>query len=84
MDFVKIEGSFVEGMADNELDHTMVASIAGLAKTMKLAVIGEHVDSLPPSRALRRCGIEYAQGNWPSVCRAAWPGSLIWRRCCRR
>lgn len=64
VDFVKIEGSFVEGMADNELDHTMVASIAGLAKSMKLAVIGEHVDSFATLAALRRCGIEYAQGNW--------------------
>ena len=64
VDFVKIEGSFVEGMADNELDHTMVSSIAGLAKSMKLAVIGEHVDSFATLAALRRCGIEYAQGNW--------------------
>ncbi|MBK6726572.1 MAG: EAL domain-containing protein [Xanthomonadales bacterium] len=67
VDFVKIEGSFVEGMADNELDHTMVASIAGLAKSMKLAVIGEHVDSFATLAALRRCGIEYAQGNWLGV-----------------
>lgn len=64
VDFVKIEGSFVEGMADNELDHTMVSSIAGLAKSMKLAVIGEHVDSFATLAALRHCGIEYAQGNW--------------------
>jgi diguanylate cyclase (GGDEF)-like protein/PAS domain S-box-containing protein len=64
VDFVKIEGSFVEGMADNELDHTMVASIASLAKSMKLAVIGEHVDSFATLIALRHCGIEYAQGHW--------------------
>lgn len=67
VDFVKIEGSFVEGMADNELDHTMVSSIAGLAKSMKLAVIGEHVDSYATLAALRHCGIEYAQGNWLGV-----------------
>ncbi|HRG15948.1 MAG TPA: EAL domain-containing protein [Pseudomonadota bacterium] len=64
VDFVKIEGSFVEGMADNELDHTMVSSIAGLAKSMKLAVIGEHVDSFATLSALRHCGVEYAQGHW--------------------
>jgi len=64
VDFVKIEGSFVEGMADNELDHTMVASIAGLARSMKLAVIGEHVDNFATLRALRKCGVEYAQGNY--------------------
>jgi len=64
VDFVKIEGSFVEGMADNELDHTMVASIASLARSMKLLVIGEHVDSYATLEALRRCGVEYAQGNY--------------------
>ncbi len=64
VDFVKIEGSFVEGMADNELDHTMVESIANLAKSMKLAVIGEHVDSYATLVALRQCGAEYAQGHW--------------------
>jgi len=64
VDFVKIEGSFVEGMADNDLDHTMVASIAGLARSMKLAVIGEHVDSFATLQALRDCGVAYAQGNY--------------------
>lgn len=64
VDFVKIEGSFVEGMADNDLDHTMVASIAGLAKSMKLAVIGEHVDSFATLQALRECGVAYAQGHY--------------------
>ena len=42
----------------------MVASIANLAKSMKLAVIGEHVDSFATLHALRLCGVEYAQGNW--------------------
>lgn len=63
VDFVKIEGSFVEGMADNDLDHTMVASIVNLAKSMKLAVIGEHVDSEATLASLRASGAEYAQGH---------------------
>lgn len=67
VDFVKIEGSFVEGMADNELDHTMVASIAGLARSMKLEVIGEHVDSFATLQALRDCGVAFAQGNYIGV-----------------
>ncbi len=63
VDFVKIEGSFVEGMADNDLDHTMVASIVNLAKSMKLAVIGEHVDSEATLSSLRASGAEFAQGH---------------------
>lgn len=67
VDFVKIEGSFVEGMADNNLDQTMVASITSLARSMKLSVIGEHVDSFATLQALRQCGAEYAQGNYLGV-----------------
>lgn len=64
VDFVKVEGSFVEGMADNDLDHTMVSSIVNLAKSMKLAVIGEHVDSAATLSSLRASGAEYAQGHY--------------------
>jgi diguanylate cyclase (GGDEF)-like protein/PAS domain S-box-containing protein len=64
VDFVKIEGSFVEGMAGSELDRKMVGSITQLAQSLKLKVIGEHVDSFATLTALRACGAEYAQGNY--------------------
>jgi diguanylate cyclase (GGDEF)-like protein/PAS domain S-box-containing protein len=64
VDFVKIEGSFVEGMAGSELDRKMVSSITQLAQSLKLRVIGEHVDSFDTLAALRASGAEYAQGNY--------------------
>jgi len=64
VDFVKIEGSFVEGMASSELDNKMVSSITQLAQSLKLRVIGEHVDSFATLAALRACGADYAQGNY--------------------
>jgi diguanylate cyclase (GGDEF)-like protein/PAS domain S-box-containing protein len=64
VDFVKIEGSFVEGMAASELDRKMVSSITQLAQSLKLRVIGEHVDSFATLAALRASGAEYAQGNF--------------------
>jgi diguanylate cyclase (GGDEF)-like protein/PAS domain S-box-containing protein len=64
VDFVKIEGSFVEGMAGSELDRKMVSSITQLAQSLKLRVIGEHVDSFATLAALRACGAEFAQGNY--------------------
>ena len=63
VDFVKIEGSFVEGMAGSDLDRKMVGSITQLAQSLKLKVIGEHVDSFAPLSALRASGAEYAQGQ---------------------
>jgi len=64
VDFVKIEGSFVEGMAGSELDRKMVGSITQLAQSLKLKVIGEHVDGFATLSALRASGAEYAQGNY--------------------
>jgi diguanylate cyclase (GGDEF)-like protein/PAS domain S-box-containing protein len=64
VDFVKIEGSFVEGMADSDLDLKMVQSITQLAQSLKLKVIAEHVDSFATLAALRECGVEMAQGHY--------------------
>jgi diguanylate cyclase (GGDEF)-like protein/PAS domain S-box-containing protein len=64
VDFVKIEGSFVEGMANSELDRKMVSSITQLAQSLKLRVIGEHVDSFATLAALKASGAEFAQGNY--------------------
>jgi EAL domain-containing protein (putative c-di-GMP-specific phosphodiesterase class I) len=64
VDFVKIEGSFVEGMAGSDLDLKMVQSITQLAKALKLKVIAEHVDSFATLTALRECGVEMVQGHY--------------------
>ncbi len=40
------------------------SAIDGSEQSMKLAVIGEHVDSFATLSALRHCGVEYAQGHW--------------------
>jgi len=63
-DFVKIEGSFVEGMTASEQDHKMVSSIAKLAKSLGQQVIAEHVDGFATLTALRECGVEYVQGHY--------------------
>lgn len=64
VDFVKVEGSFVQGMPGSELDRKMVGSITQLAQSLKLRVIGEHVDSFSTLEALRSSGADYAQGNY--------------------
>ncbi len=80
VDFVKIEGSFVEGMAGSDLDRKMVSSITQLAQSLQLRVIGEHVDSFATLAALRASGAEYAQGNYlgePRPLRAIDFGALF-------
>ncbi len=64
VDFVKIDGSFVEGMLTTELDYKLVSSITGMARALKMRVIAEHVDSAATLAALRDCGVEFAQGHF--------------------
>ncbi len=64
VDFVKIEGSFVEGIATSELDLKMVQSITALAKSLKMRVIAEHVDSFATLSTLRACGVDMVQGHY--------------------
>ena len=64
VDFVKVEGSFVQGMSGSELDRKMVGSITQLAQSLKLKVVGEHVDSFATLASLRSAGADYAQGNY--------------------
>ncbi len=64
VDFIKVEGSFIEGMTQNARDHAMVSAIIQLARSLQLKVIGKHVDNLITLNALRDCGAEYAQGNY--------------------
>jgi diguanylate cyclase (GGDEF)-like protein/PAS domain S-box-containing protein len=64
VDFVKVEGSFVQGMPGSDLDRKMVGSITQLAQSLKLKVVGEHVDSFSTLASLRAAGADYAQGNY--------------------
>ena len=70
VDFVKIDGSFVEGMAGSDRDSKMVESIAQLAKSLQMTVIAEHVDGLETLNALRECGVDYVQGRYLGQARA--------------
>lgn len=63
VDMVKIEGSFVEGLAGNPADRTMVSSIATMAHALGLRVIAEHCEDAATVALLRECGIEYIQGH---------------------
>jgi diguanylate cyclase (GGDEF)-like protein/PAS domain S-box-containing protein len=64
VDFVKIDGSFVEAMTTSDMDRKMIVSISQLAHSLGLQVIGEHVESFGSVQALRAAGVDYAQGHW--------------------
>ena len=64
VDFIKIDGMFVQSMTSNDIDRTMVNSITSMAHSLNLTTIAEHVDSQATLEAARECKVDYVQGNF--------------------
>ncbi|WKD49420.1 EAL domain-containing protein [Microbulbifer spongiae] len=62
VDFLKIDGSFVRNMLEDEIDSAMVSTIDHLAKCMGISTIAEYVESPEVMEKLHRMGVDYAQG----------------------
>jgi diguanylate cyclase (GGDEF)-like protein/PAS domain S-box-containing protein len=62
VDFVKIDGTFVKGIADNAIDLTMVRCIHEIAHVMGKQTIAEFVENEAILDKLRDLGVDYAQG----------------------
>ena len=59
---LKIDQSFVREMRDNPNDRAIVSSMVGLARTFRIEVIAEGVETLEEGVALLDLGCELAQG----------------------
>ena len=62
VDYLKIDGSFVRHLVENDVDHTMVDIINQLGHVMNLKTIAEFVENAEILEALRALGVDYAQG----------------------
>jgi EAL domain-containing protein (putative c-di-GMP-specific phosphodiesterase class I) len=62
VDFIKIDGSFVTEMLNSAMDRAMVEMIVHIAKVMGKRTIAEFVESDGVVAALRKIGVDYAQG----------------------
>lgn len=62
VDYLKIDGSFVRNMLDDEIDSAMVSTIDHLAKRMGISTIAEFVETPELLEKLRFMGVDYAQG----------------------
>ncbi len=61
-DFLKIDGSFVENLARDPLDQTMVRLFADIGRGLGVRTIAEFVADATSYSLLARYGIDYAQG----------------------
>ena len=63
-DFLKVDGSFVENMAKDPRDQTMVRLFADIGSGLGIATIAEFVTDATAYSMLARFGIDYAQGYY--------------------
>lgn len=59
---LKIDRSFILGIAENDIDRSIVEGIVGLARSLDLQTIAEGVETEAQLNALRDLGIDIAQG----------------------
>jgi EAL domain-containing protein (putative c-di-GMP-specific phosphodiesterase class I) len=62
VDYLKIDGSFVRGMADDPVNRAMVESINQIAHVLGMRTIAEWVEDQATVERLRALGVDFAQG----------------------
>ena len=62
VDFLKIDGSFVSDMINNNIDHAMVAAINEVGHIMGIKTIAEYVENEQIIKKLRDINVDYGQG----------------------
>ncbi|MBI5598390.1 MAG: EAL domain-containing protein [Deltaproteobacteria bacterium] len=62
VDHIKIDGSFVRKLSENENDRLFVKAIVDVAKGMKILTVAEFVENEGSLEVLKTIGVDYAQG----------------------
>jgi len=64
VDFLKIDGTFVENLVSDPVDQAMIRSIIQIARTLNKKTIAEYVQDAETLDMLKRYGIDYVQGYY--------------------
>lgn len=62
VDYLKIDGTFVKGMADDSVDYAMVEAINRVGHIMGIKTIAEYVSKREIAERLQEIGVDYGQG----------------------
>jgi len=66
-DLIKIDGTFIERLAQNEVDQAVVRSIVNAAQVAGRKTVAEFVSDQPGFDLLQAWGVDYAQGFYLDV-----------------
>ena len=67
IDFLKIDGEFVQNMLEDQVKRAMVESINQVGHALGIQTIAEWVENRQTLEVLKELGVDYAQGYW--LCR---------------
>jgi diguanylate cyclase (GGDEF)-like protein/PAS domain S-box-containing protein len=73
VDYIKIDGQFVRGMANDPTDRAIVTSINDIAHSFGKQTIAEGVEEAGTSALLQSFGVDYAQGFYIAEAEAELP-----------
>ena len=62
VDYVKIDGGFINNLVKDSVDQKIVASISEIAQATNSKTIAEHVGDYETFALLSELGVDYAQG----------------------
>jgi len=63
VDFLKIDGGYIQGMVRDPVDFAKVEAIYRIASTMGIEAIAQDADDADALNMLKEIGVRYAQGN---------------------
>jgi len=62
VDYIKIEGEFINNMAKDKIDLAFVESAVNMAKSLNIQTIAEFIENEETLTLVKELGIDYAQG----------------------
>ncbi|NPA03906.1 MAG: EAL domain-containing protein [Epsilonproteobacteria bacterium] len=63
VDFLKIDGSLIKNVAQDENSQLIISTIVSLAKKKGIKTVAEYVSSLEILEEVKRLGVDFAQGH---------------------
>ena len=64
VDYIKIDGIFVQGLLNDPMDTAIVSSIVNIAHTVGKKTVAEYVENPETLRLLKEAGVDYVQGHY--------------------